>query len=436
MSREIKRPGYFLLKMLVLLTHFVFLGTVLLNGKDVKALEILKLSVTVIASDLIYFVIFDALDQENHAIDILLVLIVNISLIFQSCFTGIHLDLKHFVTIAAGMACYIIGFLTTRNSFKSEKYKVLYYIASVVIMLVIVVFAGPRSMWINIGGISLQPSEFLKPLLILICATSLKKQQDKKQIWLFRVAPNNIAMVVFGMIIIAFQWWCRDLGSIPMFAGILGCAVINRMCYPKAKFSKKRLIALGAVVAATGLIAIKFAPGYVKDRLYVDIWADRYGDGYQQCEALIAIAEGGWFGKGPGHGTLYTVDSFAFNTDTVFSSVSEEWGLLASLLFVALLIVLLATTIVNVPRCYYHGTIAVGVTAVFIIQMSLNIFGSCNLIPFTGVTLPFLSNGGTSMVTSGFLIGMLRASQSPDFVRHIVEKTPKKASVKKGVRSV
>lgn len=434
MNREIKRPGYFLIKMLVLLTHIVFLGTVLLNGKDVKPLELLKLSVTVIASDLIYFVIFDAIDESAHAIDILMVLIINISLIFQSCFCSISLDTKHLITITAGMICYIIGYYAVRNSFMSEKYKLFYYFAVFAIMVIIVAFAGSRSMWITIGGFSLQPSELLKPLLVLICATSLKTQQDKKQIGMFRIAPNNIGMVAVGVIIILFQWWCRDLGSIPIFAGILGCAVINRMCYPKAKFSKKKFAALGVLVVFAGLIAIKFAPGYVKDRLYVDIWADRYGDGYQQCEALIAIAEGGWFGKGPGHGTLYTVDKQAFNTDTVFSTVSEEWGLLASLLFVALLVVLLSTTIINVPRCYYHGTVAVGVTAAFIIQMSLNVFGSCNLIPFTGVTLPFLSNGGTSMVTSGFMIGMLRASQSPDFVRHIVEKTPSKTRRKKGDR--
>ena len=179
------------------------------------------------------------------------------------------------------------------------------------------------------------------------------------------------------------------------------------------------------MILAAALVAIKFAPGYVKDRLYVDIWAHMDGNGYQQSRALIAIAEGGWLGKGPGFGRLYKVA--AYDTDIVFSAVSEEWGLLAVILFVVLILLLLATSLINTPRCYYHGTIAVGVTAVFVVQMSLNIFGSCNLIPFTGVTLPFLSNGGTSMVTSAFLVGMLKASQSPVFVRNIVAKKPDKS---------
>ena len=131
------------------------------------------------------------------------------------------------------------------------------------------------------------------------------------------------------------------------------------------------------------------------------------------------MAEGGWLGKGPGAGKLCNV--FAYDTDIVFSSVAEEWGFLGAVLFVVLILLMLATTLINTPKCYYHGTVAVGVTAIFIVQMSLNIFGSCNLIPFTGVTLPFLSNGGTSMVTSGFLIGMLKASQCPVFIRNIVE---------------
>ena len=70
---------------------------------------------------------------------------------------------------------------------------------------------------------------------------------------------------------------------------------------------------------------------------------------------------------------------------------------------------------INKPRSYYHTTMILGVAAVFVVQMGLNIFGSCNLIPFTGVTIPFISQGGTSMITCGLLAGMLKAGQSPTF---------------------
>lgn len=418
-EKEKKKLNYFLVKFFIVLTHIILLGTVYLNGSYTSAIEVIKLSVFVLASDIVYYLIIGCLEQDTYTIDYLLVLIVNISLIFQSCFGGVHFNLKHFITLTAGMIAYHAGYLFTRNSFRAEKMRPYYYVGIVIVISVILLFTGERSMWINIGSFSIQPSEFLKPLLVLVCATSLADQQTKKKIGIFFVTPNNIVMLVAAGIILVLQWWCRDLGSIPIFASVIGCAVINRMFYPRAKFSKKKIGFLAGIVGVLAFIAIKLAPGYVKDRLYVDIWADRYGNGYQQCQALIAMAEGGWLGKGAGAGDLHTIA--AYDTDIVFSAVSEEWGLFAAVLFVLLILILLSTTLVNTPKCYYHGTVAVGVTAVFIVQMSLNIFGSCNLIPFTGVTLPLLSNGGTSMVTSGLLIGMLKASQNPVFIRNIVE---------------
>jgi cell division protein FtsW (lipid II flippase) len=181
------------------------------------------------------------------------------------------------------------------------------------------------------------------------------------------------------------------------------------------------LIFYGNPVAA--IAGIILAPAYVKSRLFADIWSNPTGDGYQQTKALISIAEGGWFGKGPGYGFLHEV--FAYESDIVFATISEEWGLLFAIMTVLVLMLIVAMPLVNPPRSYYHGTMCAGVCAAFTMQMALNIFGSCNMIPFTGVTLPFISAGGSSMVTSGLMIGMIVAAQSPVFTN------PKK-SKKKG----
>ena len=77
------------------------------------------------------------------------------------------------------------------------------------------------------------------------------------------------------------------------------------------------------------------------------------------------------------------------------------------------ILIMLAVPLINPPRSYYHATMSAGVCAAFTVQMALNIFGSCNMIPFTGVTIPFISAGGSSMMVSGFMIGMLAAAQSP-----------------------
>lgn len=110
------------------------------------------------------------------------------------------------------------------------------------------------------------------------------------------------------------------------------------------------------------------------------------------------------------YGVLYKVP--AADTDIVFSSISEEWGLLTALLAVFMILLIIVSALINTPRSYFHTTLSVGVAAVFIAQMSLNIFGSCNIIPFTGVTIPFISQGGSSMLSCGLMAGFLKAGQA------------------------
>ena len=298
----------------------------------------------------------------------------------------------------------------------------MYYILFGVLMLSILLFTGSRGIWIDLGFITLQPSEFLKPVFVLLCATSISAQQNKKKTLGFRIVRDNWYVYGCTVLIVLLQWWCRDLGSLPTFLAVAGCGLICRICYPRAKLSKKLIVGLCAGGAALAAIAVKLAPAYVLERLHVDIWKDPSGSGYQQCKALIAIAEGGWFGKGPGQGTLHKVA--ASDTDIVFSTICEEWGLLMALLAIFTILLILCTSLTNTPRSYYHACIVNGVVAVFVVQMTLNIFGSCNLIPFTGVTIPFISQGGSSMLTSGFLVGLLKATQSPLF--HSQVKVPRR----------
>ena len=282
---------------------------------------------------------------------------------------------------------------------------------------------------VTYSGFCIQPSEFMKPVFVLICATSIREQHEKKKILFFYVSKEMMILTGAFIVIVGLQWWCRDLGSLPTFAAAYGCALACRLCYPKAKFSKKTIIGISAIAAILVALALRFAPGYVQNRLSVDIWNQMEGDGYQQCKALIAIAEGGLFGKGPGCGSLYKV--FASDTDIVFSTICEEWGFLVALLSILILMAMMLLPMINKPRSYFHTTMILGCVAVLIVQMGLNIFGSCNLIPFTGVTIPFISQGGSSMITSGFLAGMLKAGQSPVFKKP--EPKKKKAKARKAV---
>lgn len=397
----------------VLLAHAGMLLNVFLNGNYSDLADIIVLSGAVIGLDLIYFIIMPFFKQSTFTIDFLLLLVLNMSVIFQSCFGGVHLSVKHYITCITALIACRVGYLLCRNHKWLQMQKKYFYIGIGILMLVIFTLTGSRSMWIYLGPITLQPSEFIKPLFVLACATSIAEQQKKHKILCFHVVYENFALMGITAAICLLQWWCRDLGSLPTFIGIYACGFLLRICYPKAKFSKKKLIGAGIVLLVVAIIGMKFAPAYVQERLHADIWNDINGNGYQQSQALIGIANGGWFGKGPGYGLLHNV--FAHENDIVFATISEEWGLLYALMMVLAILIIVMLPLINPPRSYFHSTMTAGVCAAFTVQMALNIFGSCNMIPFTGVTIPFISSGGSSLMTSGFMTGMLVASQSPVF---------------------
>ena len=397
----------------VLLAHLSMLVNIYFNGNYTDIKDVIALGTAVLILDIVYFVVMLFFKQISYAVDFLLILILNMSVIFQSCFGGVGFDLKHYITCIAALIACKAGFLFCRNHKWIQEQKKYIYAAIGVLMAVILLFTGSRSMWINFNSFSIQPSEFIKPLFILACATSVMDQQKRHKIVFVNVVYENIALFCLTGAIVLLQWWCRDLGSLPTFMGIYACGFLLRICYPKAKFSKKKLIFAGVVLLAVAIIGIRFAPEYVQHRLHVDIWNDKNGDGWQQAQALIGIANGGWFGVGPGKGYLHNI--FAYDCDIVFSTICEEWGLLYGLMMVCVILIMIAIPLINPPRSYFHGTMSAGVCAAFVVQMALNIFGSCNLIPFTGVTIPFISTGGSSMVVSGLMIGMLMACQSPVF---------------------
>lgn len=401
---------YFLVTLLILLSHISMLGVVFFKGNYSDIKNPVILSAFVILSDIVYSGIIKARKQSVYILDYMMLFILNMTVIFQSCFGGIGISYKQIIFSILTLICCEIGCKFTLHYEKLEDKKPFIYALAGIIILVILFCTGSRSMWIDLGFITIQPSEFLKPVYVILCATTLSKQHHRKTIFKrFKYVPDNIVLFLLTVIIFALQWWCRDLGSLPTFMAVGFCALVSRICYPETKFSKKNVIIL-AIIGVIGLIcAWNLAPSYVQERLHVDIWADQSGSGYQQCKALIAIAEGGWFGKGAGYGTLHNIA--AYNTDIVFSAICEEWGFFMGIMAVLSIIIMLCTTLINTPRSYYHSTLVAGVVAVFIAQMSLNIFGSCNLIPFTGVTIPFISMGGSSMLSSGLLIGFIKASQ-------------------------
>ena len=396
----------------VLIAHAAMLANVFINGSYDNVSQPVVLTAAVMLLDVAYFIIMLFFRQSSYTIDFLLVLVLNMSVIFQSCFGGVSLSVKHYITAVVALAACRAGYIMCRNYKWIQSKRKFVYIGIGVCMLLILTLTGSRSMWISLGSsTTIQPSEFMKPLFVLACATTVTEQQNKRKFLIFNIVYENIALFGLIMAVCLLQWWCRDLGSLPTFMGIYISGFLLRICYPKAKLSKKTFIAAGTCLLIAAVIAFRLAPDYVQERLHSDIWSDQNGNGYQQSQALIGIANGGWIGTGPGNGNLCNV--FAHDNDIVFATVCEEWGLLYALMMIFVLLIMMAVPLIIPPRSYYHGTMAAGVCAAFTVQTALNIFGSCNMIPFTGVTIPFISSGGSSMLVSGFMAGMLIAAVSP-----------------------
>lgn len=409
MAKSTKPLSHPFLLLLVLIAHTAMMLLVVCSFGLTE--EVIKMACAVLIADFVGSIILAIVNREACTVDTVMLLVIGMSTIYQSCFGGLHFAVKHYVFgLAAFLACQA-SYAVTRNPYRAERLKPLWYGTFFALVAAIFFLTGSRGIWIEIGPVTIQPSEFVKPVFVLICASSVRTQLHKSEVAGIHFVPDNLMLILCTVVIAALQWWCRDLGSLPTFVAIAGCGILLRFCYLREKVSLRLMVFLGACAVTAAVFAWKLAPEYVQERLHSDIWSDISGSGYQQVKALTAIAEGGWFGKGAGNGTLIKVA--ASRTDIVFSTICEEWGLFTGMMTVILVLFLPASILTVPPRSYYHSGLAVGVAAAFIVQMALNIFGSCNVIPFTGVTIPFISQGGSSMLASGILAGFLKAAQAP-----------------------
>ena len=258
--------------------------------------------------------------------------------------------------------------------------------------------------WIYIGGFSFQPSELVKICFILAGASTMDRIVSRRNMLLFVVYTAFIGgcLVIFN-----------DFGTAAIFfVGFLAIALIRSSSYPNALLV---LVGVGmlAVIVLAAVLAIRHFP-YVANRFssFGHIWDDSFGKGYQQTRSLMCIAAGGIFGLGLGNGWLQNMaGAGASDTDLVFAYVSEEWGLLMAVMMIFAL-ALLGLFVVRSARMGRSTFYTIGATAamsILLVQAILNVFGTVDFLPLTGVTFPFVSNGGSSMMSCWGLLAFIKA---------------------------
>ncbi|MBO2515876.1 MAG: hypothetical protein CW338_01180 [Clostridiales bacterium] len=248
--------------------------------------------------------------------------------------------------------------------------------------------------WILIGGISFQPSEIVKVFLVLCVSYMLSRRQ--------RVL--SIVYAAMCILLLALQ---RDMG-----AALLFYFTVLVLIYVSTGSLVLTLAGLAAGVAAAYIGYTRFP--YIQSRvaMWQDPWQDEYGKGYQIVMGLIAMVNGGLWGTGLGSGNMTAIPEA--RNDYIFAIIMNEFGMVfaALVIIVYVLIVVRGAMIARRSTSAMHGHLAIGSVCMLAIQTFVIIGGVIKLIPLTGVTLPFISSGGTSMVSAMCLIGLVQGVEA------------------------
>ena len=283
-------------------------------------------------------------------------------------------------------------------------------VASVVILNVVVILRGAivngARAWLDMGPFRMQPSEFMKIAVVLFCANLLSHRHRSVQISSIVLWPMIVALGVSAGLC-ALQ---KDFGGSLIFGGIVLVMMII------AGLPKRQVFTTTIVLLVSGAFVLKFA-GNASARMlaFMDLEGTKEDGGYQVYQSLLSIANGGWSGTGIGSGTSKWGYVPLAYSDFIFSVIAEELGIFGSLMviggFLALVVFGLQVAL-SAPDT--HGAfIAGGISAWFGVQALVNVGGVVGALPMTGLTLPFLSYGGSSLIASmaaaGLLLNVARA---------------------------
>ena len=267
---------------------------------------------------------------------------------------------------------------------------------------------GSRN-WIVFGPFAVQPSEFGKIVIIMFLAAYLTEHREvltlprHRLLWLKLPVLRFIAplLLIWGIAILMFVVQ-RDLGSALLFFGI---AV--SMTYMATGRKSYVALAFAFFLGAAALSYSFFSHVRVRFNIWLDPWSDPSGSAYQVVQSLFALGSGGVWGAGFAHGHPNLIPEV--HTDFIFAAIAEELGLLGSLgiMLVFALFFYRAIRIALACREETRMLLAAGIAVMFLLQAFIIIAGVTKFLPLTGITLPFVSYGGSSMIASFMLLGIL-----------------------------
>lgn len=326
-----------------------------------------------------------------------------------------EVGMKQVVWFAIGVVLFFASHFISIKIKRLDRLIFLYFAGAIALFLLTLIFGtnikGAKN-WIIIAGQSVQPSEFIKILFILFLASYYKNPERldiKFKILPFKISGKYVmttcAYVFMGFLILQKEW---------------GSTLLLFLVYFSMLFvfdNNKTLLILNTLAALpVGIL------GYLKVyhvRVRIDTWLDPWKDiadkGYQITQSLFAIGEGGFFGEGLGLGSPDMIPEVI--GDFIYSAICEELGIFTGIAVVLLffLLVYRGFKISMAARDTFAKSLALGITLMFGFQTFIIIGGVIKLIPLTGITLPFISYGGSSLTASYIALGILHAVSNNQF---------------------
>ena len=309
--------------------------------------------------------------------------------------------MKQLIALVMGIFLFLMLGWCLRDLERAKKVRYLAGLAGIGFLLITLVFGqeyyGAKN-WLVIGPLSLQPSELSKVCFVFIGASAMDRLLMKKNLILF------IAYSVFVCGCLALM---NDFGTALIF--FVAFLVIAYMRSGSVGTVGLAITALGFA----GVVALKIAPHALRRfASWRHIWEVPLDAGYQQTRALMCMASGGLLGLGVNEG--YMENIFAADSDVVVATICEEWGLIVMVLMVLSVVALglFAVRSASVGRSSFYVIGGCTAAAVLLTQVILNALGTVDVVPLTGVTFPFVSNGGSSMIGAWGLLAFVKAADT------------------------
>ena len=395
------RPLHSLANVLLLtLIQILICSSYLMTAKEAKALSVFWGFAGITISQWALLIFYFVIRKPSFEIDTIAFLLCSLGMAAIAAVKPGETT-KQLIAMFMGLALFLGVGWSLRDLERAKKIRYIAAAAGIGFLLITLLFGreynGAKN-WLIIGGMSFQPSELSKMCFVFVGASTMDRIVNRRNLILF----IGYTLAICGCLAVM-----NDFGTALIF--FVAFLLIAYM-----RSGSVGTVALACTsLGFAGVIALKIAPHALRRfSSWRHIWDDPLGTGYQQTRSLMCLASGGLFGMGAGRGWMKNV--FAADSDVVMATIAEEWGLLIILMLIGCIIALglFAVRSAAVQRSSFFAIGGCTAAGILLVQAIFNALGTVDVLPLTGVTFPFVSNGGSSMIGAWGLLAFVKAADT------------------------